>query len=240
VDREWLEERLAAGASYEELAREAGCSASKISYWARKHGLRSGHVDRHSARGAIDETLLRELVGYGFSIREIAAGLDRSPAAVRHWMATFELKTRRRRRPSLASTIPPDASEVALNCPRHGVARHVRRSNGWRCAACRSETVTRRRQRIKRILVAEAGGSCILCGYRRCVAALHFHHVDPRDKSFALGVVGVTRSLAAARAEAAKCVLLCANCHAEVESGATDIPATLTPTCASGARVVPG
>ena len=30
---------------------------------------------------------------------------------------------------------------------------------------------------------------------------------------------GVTRSLAAARAEAAKCVLLCANCHAEVEAG---------------------
>jgi len=30
---------------------------------------------------------------------------------------------------------------------------------------------------------------------------------------------GVTRSLARAKAEAEKCVLLCANCHAEVESG---------------------
>jgi hypothetical protein len=34
---------------------------------------------------------------------------------------------------------------------------------------------------------------------------------------------GVTRSLAAARVEMAKCVLLCANCHAEVELGITTL-----------------
>jgi hypothetical protein len=31
-------------------------------------------------------------------------------------------------------------------------------------------------------------------------------------------------ALAALRAEARKCVLLCANCHAEVESGAAFVP----------------
>jgi predicted HNH restriction endonuclease len=36
---------------------------------------------------------------------------------------------------------------------------------------------------------------------------------------------GVTRSLAAARAEMAKCVLLCANCHAEVEAGISALSA---------------
>jgi hypothetical protein len=72
------------------------------------------------------------------------------------------------------------------------------------------------------MLVAEAGGACTRCGYDRCDAALHFHHVDAATKSFALSREGVTRSLAEARAEAAKCVLLCANCHAEVESGVSD------------------
>ncbi len=72
---------------------------------------------------------------------------------------------------------------------------------------------------MKRILVAEAGGACVLCGYSGTPAALHFHHVDPTTKSFGVGYAGVTRSLAAARAEAAKCVLLCARCHAEVEAG---------------------
>jgi ribosomal protein L30E len=36
---------------------------------------------------------------------------------------------------------------------------------------------------------------------------------------------GAARSIAAARAEMAKCVLLCANCHAEVEQGLVESPA---------------
>ena len=64
----------------------------------------------------------------------------------------------------------------------------------------------------------------MLCGYDRCDAALQFHHVDRATKRFALSREGVTRSLAKAREEAAKCVLLCANCHAEVEGGFAQLP----------------
>jgi AraC-like DNA-binding protein len=103
MDRGWLAARLDAGTSYEEIARELGCSPSKVSY---------------------------------------------------------------------------------------------------RCALCRVEGVTDRRRRVKRILLEEAGGACVLCGYARCTAALHFHHLDPASKGFAIGVTGVTRSLEAARAEA--------------------------------------
>ena len=53
--------------------------------------------------------------------------------------------------------------------------------------------------------------------------ALHFHHVDPTAKAFALSRDGLARSLGEARAEVAKCVLLCANCHAEVEAGVATI-----------------
>jgi hypothetical protein len=71
--------------------------------------------------------------------------------------------------------------------------------------------------------VTEAGGSCALCGYHRYVGALHFHHVDPSTKAFVLGG-GATRSLERTRQEAAKCVLLCSNCHAEVEAGLKLLP----------------
>jgi hypothetical protein len=72
---------------------------------------------------------------------------------------------------------------------------------------------------VKEILVTEAGGRCRICGYDRFVGALQFHHVDPAAKEFGLSLGGVTRSLDRARAEAQKCVLLCSNCHAEVEAG---------------------
>jgi len=89
---------------------------------------------------------------------------------------------------------------------------------------CRTEFVTERRRRVKRILVEEAGGRCRICGYDRYPGALQFHHLDPSTKSFALSVQGVARSLSKARAEVEKCALICANCHAEVEAGLATIP----------------
>lgn len=71
---------------------------------------------------------------------------------------------------------------------------------------------------IKRTLVEEGGGCCVLCGYDECIVNLVFHHVDPSQKSFGLAM-STTKALAAYRAEAEKCVLLCANCHGEVEAG---------------------
>ena len=76
---------------------------------------------------------------------------------------------------------------------------------------------------MKRILVAEAGGCCAVCGYDRSVVNLHFHHVDPSQKSF--GVTTASgKSLDAYRAEAAKCVLVCANCHGEIEASLVASP----------------
>ena len=84
---------------------------------------------------------------------------------------------------------------------------------------CAADRVAAYRKRVKEILVAEAGGACRLCGYDIYVGALHFHHLDPTLKRFAVSHAGTTDSLRTMREEARKCVLLCANCHAEVEAG---------------------
>jgi hypothetical protein len=76
---------------------------------------------------------------------------------------------------------------------------------------------------MKRILVEEAGGCCCVCGYRRCILNLHFHHVDPKKKSFPM-TMAIGRSLDAFREEAKKCVLACANCHGEIEAGVIECP----------------
>jgi hypothetical protein len=67
--------------------------------------------------------------------------------------------------------------------------------------------------------VADAGGACSLCGYDRHIGALQFHHRHGGTKEFGLSERGLTRSLEAVRSEAAKCVLVCANCHSELEAG---------------------
>ena len=115
--------------------------------------------------------------------------------------------------------------EILRDCRHHGLTIWIRSVAGdrYRCKRCRVEHVSARRRRVKRILVEEAGGCCSLCGYDRYPGALQFHHVDPSTKSFALSDQGLARSLEKARAEAAKCVLICANCHAEVEEGVATI-----------------
>jgi hypothetical protein len=39
-------------------------------------------------------------------------------------------------------------------------------------------------QNKKQKLVKMAGGSCQICGYKKCLAAMHFHHIDPLTKNF--------------------------------------------------------
>src|SRR3954465_7169642 len=118
---------------------------------------------------------------------------------------------------------------LTRTCAKHGAGPFARDARGtYRCTRCSADAVSKRRRKVKAILVAEAGGRCGLCGYDRCVGALAFHHLDPAAKAFGLAEGGLARSLAQARSEAAKCILLCANCHAEVGAGLTVSP-TLKP-----------
>lgn len=180
----------------------------------------------NAARGGLEREVLAELVEQGLTIREIAARVDRSAGTVIHWLREHGLRTRRARGPERTSQ--SEGVRFQARCSRHGETEfRVRKDGSPRCLRCRSEAVSQRRRRVKAILIAEAGGSCVLCGYDRHQAALEFHHVRPEEKRFSIAQAGVTRSLDRARAEAAKCVLLCANCHAEVECGASPLPTSI-------------
>ena len=61
----------------------------------------------------------------------------------------------------------------------------------------------------------ESGGQCSICGYDKCLAALDFHHVDDTIKIDSVRNLLIKKSKRLAVAEAAKCILLCANCHRE-------------------------
>jgi hypothetical protein len=122
----------------------------------------------------------------------------------------------------------PGPSARLQECPKHGLLVFHRYAAGseaarYRCKRCVGECVTRRLRKVKQTLVDEFGGCCVVCGYDRVLGNLHFHHVDPTQKSFAI-TMGRGRSLAAYREEAEKCVLVCANCHGEIEAGLIPSP----------------
>ena len=169
---------------------------------------------------------LEELVAQGASVAHIARALGMSRYAVKRALARSGLRTERALR--LAGSQQARAAglaRVTRTCPKHGFGPFARDARGtFRCTRCSSEAVSKRRRKVKAILVDEAGGRCGLCGYDRCVGALAFHHLDPETKTFGLAEGGLARSLVEARAEAAKCILLCANCHAEVEAGLAVLP----------------
>jgi ribosomal protein L37AE/L43A len=171
----------------------------------------------------VNRDVLERLVSRGLSTAQISEELDRHPRIVAGWLREYGLQTsaavRRRQVGVAATTRRPGV------CPHHGEVEYVARGDGsWRCVRCRSERVSEARRRRKALLVTEAGGACVICGYNRCIGALHFHHLDPGAKRFSLAHRGASRSLVSMRAEAAKCVLLCSNCHSEMEAGLVDLP----------------
>lgn len=71
----------------------------------------------------------------------------------------------------------------------------------------------------KSYLVNLMGGKCTLCGYNRCLRAMHFHHLNQHEKDFDISQMYHWEEI---EEELEKCVLLCANCHMEVHEGMVD------------------
>lgn len=169
---------------------------------------------------------LEALVEQGLTIREIAAAVDRCTLTVQRWLARYGLKTHAARRIAGQRAARAAGREtITGTCRRHGSTDFVIDGAGYyRCRRCRVESVTRRRRKVKELLAREAGGRCCVCGYDRYIGALEFHHVDPQQKRLGLALGGITLALDRLREEVRKCVLLCSNCHAEVEGGVTSLP----------------
>lgn len=106
---------------------------------------------------------------------------------------------------------------IERECKHHGKCRWILENRGaYRCTKCRSQAVTKRRRKVKQLLIEYKGGKCEMCGYDKCIAALEFHHRDPSKKEFGIGCNGNTIKLEKAKKEVDKCMLICSNCHKEI------------------------
>lgn len=86
-----------------------------------------------------------------------------------------------------------------------------------RCKPCHKENSRLRQNQSKAYAVERGGGKCQRCGYNKCMAALEFHHLNPTEKEPTWNSL---RAWSKARIDEAlkKCLLLCANCHREIEN----------------------
>jgi hypothetical protein len=216
--------------SLAEIGRRFDRHEATVGYWVKKHGLHAANHDKHAARGGIAREDLETMVEADMSIAQIAEAIGCSKATVRHWLIRYGLKTQGDRgrcsSPQAKAAKHAGFLTTTMTCSRHGETEFCLEGRGYyRCKRCRSEAVARRRRKVKTILVQEAGGSCCICGYGRNMRALHFHHVEPTQKRLEINAKGVALALEKLRVEAQKCVLLCSNCHAEVEDGIASVPA---------------
>jgi len=97
-----------------------------------------------------------------------------------------------------------------------------------RCCAPSAKTkyeyIKKFRHERKKLLVEYKGGKCQKCGYHKCMAALDFHHRNPKEKEFTISSKKglFKRTLEEEIKEVDKCDLLCANCHREVHNDLID------------------
>lgn len=85
------------------------------------------------------------------------------------------------------------------------------------------KAVADRRRRMRLQAIEYGGDQCQICGYKKCLRSLSFHHKDPSQKDFGLSARGLTRSWEKTKKELDKCILVCANCHMEIHEGITKI-----------------
>ncbi len=89
------------------------------------------------------------------------------------------------------------------------------------------KAVAKRRRKIKTLAIEYKGGKCQICGYNKYPSVLDLHHITG-EKKFGIGDKGYTRSWEKVKAELDKCVLVCANCHRELEAGVTQLPRVIS------------
>jgi len=85
------------------------------------------------------------------------------------------------------------------------------------CAKCENVQSIERHRDHKRRIVDFLGGECVICGYSRCLGALHLHHHKGK-KDINFPHVAKWKWARIVK-ELKKCMLVCGNCHAEIHEG---------------------
>ncbi len=115
-------------------------------------------------------------------------------------------------------------SEIGKPCPiceKTFFPKNASSNQRQVCYDCLPDGEILTRGKILNFIRQKQGGKCVVCGYDKYLGALHFHHLNPNEKDFTISNDRI--KLVEAVEESKKCILLCANCHAEVHAGLIEL-----------------
>jgi hypothetical protein len=115
------------------------------------------------------------------------------------------------------------STNSSRNCPKCKKVKPIadfynrrgREGSSCYCKACTNSHAIERQRVFKIKCVEYKGGCCSLCGYKKYLGALEFHHENPSKKEFNIAREGSTKFNDRIKKELDKCILVCANCHRE-------------------------
>lgn len=97
------------------------------------------------------------------------------------------------------------------------VYREIHKQRAYRCRA-------KKKPLIKAKVLELKSCGCKICGEKE-PCCLDFHHNNPAEKEFILGIANsCTKSMESLEREAAKCTVLCSNCHRKFHAGLVKLP----------------
>lgn len=121
-------------------------------------------------------------------------------------MAMLEYSRRYRAIPSNRVRIN-ERTRIHNKSPRAKLVRNAARK-AWTAA-------------VKQQCIDYKGGKCVCCGYSGCLAAMDFHHRNPKEKEgYGTGALMAHWTFERNRPELDKCELVCVRCHREIHAGA--------------------
>ena len=100
---------------------------------------------------------------------------------------------------------------ICIECGRNYIWSRKKGNSSVKCNSC---YVNKQRKEKKQKAINLLGGKCSICGYDKCNRALEFHHLDTSKKEFTIS--NKSFSWEKIEKELLKCILVCANCHAEI------------------------
>lgn len=171
----------------------------------------------------MDKNELEKCIANDMSTYQIAAKHNISQLKVRYWLKKHNIQTKFqicRHKDIKENKICLKCNILKPNTDFYKKSENGRHTNSY-CKECVKTGVTILKKNFKQECINYKGGKCIICEYNKCNSALEFHHINPEEKDFHISDTTAHKLNNKIKLELDKCILVCANCHREIHSGAT-------------------